>query len=86
MVLLLSSVDLGKAQETPALELSINYSHVGVTSTNAGLGSFSMNGASGQVAYNFTKWISGVADVGYYAIGQQQFATTDNCWCWLYLY
>lgn len=27
-----------------------------------------MNGASGQIAYNFNKWISAVGDVGYYTM------------------
>lgn len=55
-----------QAQSVPTLEVALNYSHVSVTPTNSQIGNFSMNGASGQVAYNFNKWISAVADAGYY--------------------
>jgi opacity protein-like surface antigen len=54
------------AQSVPTLEVALSYAHMSVTPTNSGLGNFSMNGATGQVAYNFDKWISGVAEAGYY--------------------
>jgi len=54
------------AQSVPTLEVALNYSHVSVTPTNSQIGNFSMQGGSGQVAYNFDKWFSAVADVGFY--------------------
>ena len=72
LALVCFSAGVSLAQEMPKLELSINYSHLGVTPTSGGLGSFSLNGGSGQVAFNFTHWISGVADVGFYTMGRQQ--------------
>lgn len=64
--LLLFGAAESHAQSVPTLEVALNYSHVSVTPTNSQIGNFSMNGASGQVAYNVNKWISGVADVGFY--------------------
>ena len=37
-----------------------------VSPTSTQIGTFGMNGGSGQVAYNFNKWLSAVGDVGYY--------------------
>jgi opacity protein-like surface antigen len=53
------------AQGVPTLEVALNYAHVSVTPTNSQIGNFAMSGADGQVAYNFNKWISGVADASY---------------------
>jgi hypothetical protein len=59
------------AQAVPTLEVAVSFSHMSVSPTSTGLGNFSLNGGSGQVAYNFSKWISAVADVGYYTMNTQ---------------
>jgi hypothetical protein len=68
LALLCFGAGVSRAQRVPTLELALNYSHVAVSPTSSLLGSFSLNGASGQIAYNVNKWISAVGDVGYYTM------------------
>ena len=68
LALLCFGAGVSRAQRVPTLELALNYSHYSVSPTSSLLGSFSMNGASGQIAYNVNKWISAVGDVGYYTM------------------
>ena len=72
MVYLLALICFGagisRAQRVPTLELALNYSHMSVSPTSSLLGNFALNGASGQIAFNFNKWVSAVGDVGYYTM------------------
>ena len=51
------------AQDTPKMETFLGYTYVRANSAT-NVPAFSANGGSGQFAYNFNKWLSGVADVG----------------------
>ncbi|HWB85994.1 MAG TPA: outer membrane beta-barrel protein [Bryobacteraceae bacterium] len=51
------------AQDLPRYETFLGYTYVRVNSATD-VPAFSANGGSGQFAYNFNKWISGVVDVG----------------------
>lgn len=68
LALLCFSAGVSRAQGVPTLEVALNYSHMSVSPTSPLLGNFSLNGASGQIAYNFNKWVSAVGDVGYYSM------------------
>ena len=56
------------AQEVPRAELFMGYNYVRVNSTT-NVPAFSSNGGSGQLAVNFNKYLSGVADFGVYHNG-----------------
>jgi outer membrane immunogenic protein len=56
-----------QAQERQTIDIGVSYSYVRYNPATAGFKSFSMNGGSGSVAYNFKSWLSGVADVGGYS-------------------
>jgi len=61
-VILLFAI-VAAAQDTPRMETFLGYTYVRANSAT-NVPSFSANGGSGQYAYNFNKWISGVADLG----------------------
>jgi hypothetical protein len=52
-----------RAQDTPRMETFLGYTYVRVNSAS-NVPAFSANGGGGQFAYNFGKYISGVADLG----------------------
>jgi Outer membrane protein beta-barrel domain len=56
-----------QAQEKQSIDVSVAYSYVRYNPSTAGFKSFSMNGGSASVAYNFNNWLSGVADIGGYS-------------------
>ncbi|HTP31467.1 MAG TPA: hypothetical protein VMJ75_04785 [Candidatus Acidoferrales bacterium] len=56
------------AQDVPKAELFVGYNYVRVNSTTD-VPAFSSNGGSGQLAINFNKYLSGVADFGVYHNG-----------------
>jgi opacity protein-like surface antigen len=68
VALLCFGAGISRAQRVPTLEIALDYSHMSVSPTSSLIGNFSMNGASGQIAYNFNKWISAVGDAGYYTM------------------
>src|SRR5262245_29738457 len=51
------------AQDVPQMEAFLGYTYVRFNSAT-NIPSFSANGGSGQYAYNFNTWLSGVADLG----------------------
>jgi hypothetical protein len=53
---------------TPRLDIFGGYSYMNSNIVVSG-NRFSLNGASGSVAYNFNKWIGAVADIGVYGQG-----------------
>lgn len=55
-----------QAQDLQRVDVSVAYSYVRYNPSTFGVKSFSMNGASGSAAYNFNRWLSGVADFGGY--------------------
>ena len=55
-----------QAQERQTIDVGVSYAYVRYNPATTGFKSFSMNGGSGSVAYNFNSWLSGVADVGGY--------------------
>jgi Outer membrane protein beta-barrel domain len=63
---LLSSVAT-RAQERQTIDVGVSYSYVRYNPATTGIKSFSMNGGSASVAYNFNNWLSGVADIGGYS-------------------
>lgn len=54
---------LAIAQDTPKMETFLGYTYVRANSATS-VPSFSANGGGGQFAYNFTKYIGAVADLG----------------------
>lgn len=52
--------------ERKGLEVFAGYSYVRANPATSGADSFSLNGGSASVAYNFNHWLSGVADFGGY--------------------
>ena len=53
------------AQDVPKAEWFLGYNYVRVNSTT-NISSYSSNGGSSQLALNFGKWVSAVADIGGY--------------------
>src|SRR2546425_6198429 len=51
------------AQDVPQMETFLGYTYTRFNSAT-NVPAFIMNGAGGQFAYNFNKWLSGVADIG----------------------
>src|SRR5579864_2274292 len=51
------------AQEVPSYEVSLGYDFARFNSAT-NVPAFSANGGSGQFAYNFNRWFSGVLDLG----------------------
>lgn len=56
------------AQDTPKVDVSAGYSYMHSNVVVSGVG-FSLNGASGSVAYNVNNWFGVVADFGVYHQG-----------------
>ena len=56
-----------QAQERKTIDVGASYSYIRYNPATSGFNSFSMNGGSGSVAYNFNRWLSAVADIGGYA-------------------
>jgi hypothetical protein len=65
------------AQDTPKMETFLGYTYVRANSATS-VPSFSANGAGGQFAYNFGKYISAVADIGAVHNGTIGNYTIDN--------
>jgi opacity protein-like surface antigen len=55
-----------QAQERKTIDVFAGYSYVRANPATSGTDSFSLNGGSASVAYNFNNWLSGVADLGGY--------------------
>lgn len=58
-----------QAQERQVIDVGVSYSYVRYNPATSGFKSFSLNGGSASVAYNFNSWLSGVADIGGYGEG-----------------
>ena len=58
-----------KAQEAPKVDIFAGYSYVRENPSTSGVDSFSLNGGSASLAYNFNNWLGGVADFGGYRNG-----------------
>ena len=56
-----------QAQERQTIDVGVAYSYVRYNPETPAFKSFSMNGGSASVAYNFNRWLSGVADIGGYS-------------------
>jgi hypothetical protein len=56
-----------QAQERQTIDVGVAYSYLRYNPATSGIKSFSMNGGSASVAYNFNNWLSGVADIGGYS-------------------
>jgi hypothetical protein len=65
------------AQDVPKMETFLGYTYVRANSAT-NVPAFSANGAGGQFAYNFNRWISGVADLGAVHNGQIGRAEIDS--------
>jgi hypothetical protein len=65
------------ADEMPRMETFLGYTYVRANSTGA-LPPFSANGGGGQFAYNFNRWLGGVADIGAVHSGDIGGAAIDN--------
>src|SRR3954454_12734964 len=68
---------LGAAQDVPKLEWFLGYNYVRVNSTTQ-ISSYSSNGGSSQLTYNFSKYIAGVFDIGGYHNGVVNGYNIDN--------
>jgi len=77
MVLVLLCSLAAFAQDVPKLEWFLGYNYVRVNSTTQ-ISSYSSNGGSSQLAYNFSKYISGVFDIGGYHNGVVNGYNIDN--------
>src|SRR5467141_953930 len=53
-------------EERKTIDVFAGYSYVRANPATSGSNSFSLNGGSASVAYNFNGWLSGVADLGGY--------------------
>src|SRR5437762_2516445 len=51
------------AQDTPKMETFLGFTYLRANSAS-NVPAFSANGGGGQFAYNFNKWLGGVADMG----------------------
>jgi hypothetical protein len=58
-----------RAQENPKIDIFAGYSYVRDNPSTAGISNFNLNGGSANIAYNATRWLSGVADFGGYTNG-----------------
>jgi Outer membrane protein beta-barrel domain len=65
------------AQDAPQMEMFLGYTYVRTSSTS-NAPSFDANGGGGQYAYNFNRWISGVADLGVVHNGNIAGSQLDN--------
>ncbi len=53
-------------EERKTIDVFAGYSYVRANPATSGANSFSLNGGSASIAYNFNGWLSGVADLGGY--------------------
>jgi len=67
------------AQDVPSTELFAGYTYTRVNSAT-NVPAFSANGASGQLAYNFNRWLAVVADIGAVHNGDIGGFQLDNTW------
>jgi hypothetical protein len=58
-----------RAQENSKVDIFAGYSYLRENPATGGVNSFNLNGGSASVAYNATRWLSGVADFGGYTNG-----------------
>ncbi len=65
------------AQDVPKAEWFLGYNYVRINSTTK-VSSYSSNGGSSQLAYNFSKYIAGVFDIGGYHNGVVSGYNIDN--------
>jgi hypothetical protein len=65
------------AQDVPKMETFLGYTYLRANSA-ANASPYSANGGSGQFAYNFNKWVGGVADLGAVHNGNLSGAQIDN--------
>ncbi|HLZ90444.1 MAG TPA: outer membrane beta-barrel protein [Candidatus Acidoferrum sp.] len=68
-LIVFASLFAGAAQaqdERKTVDVFAGYSYVRANPSTSGADSFSLNGGSASVAYNFNHWLSGVADFGGY--------------------
>jgi opacity protein-like surface antigen len=56
-------------EERKTIDVFAGYSYVRANPASSGADGISLNGGSASVAYNFNKWLSGVADFGGYHAG-----------------
>ena len=75
-VLLFASV--AAATDVPTAETFLGYNFVRFNPNSAFLPSFNANGGGGQFAYNFSKWFSGVVDLGAVTKGSLGGLTLDS--------
>ena len=52
---------ISQAQERKTIDVFAGYSYVRANPATSGTDGISLNGGSASVAYNFNKWLSGVA-------------------------
>lgn len=75
-VVLLCTI-VASAQDVPRAETFLGYTYVRFNSAT-NVPAFSANGGSGQFAYNFNKWLGGVADLGAVHNGNISGVNLDN--------
>jgi outer membrane immunogenic protein len=66
------------AQEKPTFDVFAGYSYLRERPSSGSTNDFSLNGGSASFAYNFNRWLSGVADVGAYHNGNILGTKTDG--------
>src|SRR5713226_1273495 len=62
----LFAVSAQAQEERKTVDVFAGYSYVRANPATSGSDSFSLNGGSASIAYNFNGWLSGVADLGGY--------------------
>src|SRR6266404_355209 len=62
----LFGVNTQAQEERKTIDVFAGYSYVRANPATSGADSFSLNGGSASIAYNFNGWLSGVADLGGY--------------------
>ena len=75
-VLLFASV--AAATDVPTAETFLGYNFVRFNPNSGFIPSFNANGGGGQFAYNFSKWFSGVVDLGAVTKGSLGGLTVDS--------
>jgi opacity protein-like surface antigen len=68
-VFLLSAVAANAQESAPKLDVFAGYSYLQANPGVTGVDSFHLHGGSASAAYNFSSWLSGVADFGDYTNG-----------------
>jgi len=67
------------AQDVPAMETFLGFTYTRFNSAS-NVPAYSANGGSAQFAYNFNKWLAGVADIGAVHNGDIGGFQLDNTW------